>query len=430
MVQYISKGDIFGRIGSNIGQGLAEQIPKEVERNRLKQGLEELSQQKNLTPFQRFSGLISQPGITPQGIQTGGELLAQEARGDQLAKYYDSQNKINKPNPFPKQNNKQSQIVKEAPSITQEAPLEEIQEGYIPPTQDQIFEEAGRRFEENAALFGNDPEKAIEAAEKDALRKEKINEAYQRKHQNLTAIQDNVVKRLQAQSDKLGSQIVPSNVYSKIEDKAIQATKSKKLGGEGLTEQQAIKKYGDELDSIARDYTKINSIDGWGITSNKPNSTLRAFEQLQDKFEKRDDLKNFANKLISKEFSPSFAFSIAQPINKVPELNKLFKNLPEVPKSHVYAGTRPDPRISIPKTLEIAPNLAQILKNNSNASPLAIAYELNKKNYDPETFLQYVTDHMEDLNLKADQIEQLEERYNLFPTWNDWWLSSWSGIKE
>jgi hypothetical protein len=71
----IKPGNLFGRIGTELGKGLAEQIPKEVERTRLAQGLEALGQQQGLTPFQQLGRLATLPGVTPQLIQSGAELL-------------------------------------------------------------------------------------------------------------------------------------------------------------------------------------------------------------------------------------------------------------------------------------------------------------------------------------------------------------------
>ncbi len=77
--QYIKQGNIFGRIGTGFGRGLAEQIPKEIERTRLQSGLEDVANQsEGLTPFQRFAKLSGVPGITPQALQSGSELLRQE----------------------------------------------------------------------------------------------------------------------------------------------------------------------------------------------------------------------------------------------------------------------------------------------------------------------------------------------------------------
>jgi len=82
----IPQANIFGRVGTGIGQGLAEQLPKEIERGRLAQGLGELSQQQGLTPFQQFSRLAALPGITPQMLQSGAELLRYQNQANAYAK--------------------------------------------------------------------------------------------------------------------------------------------------------------------------------------------------------------------------------------------------------------------------------------------------------------------------------------------------------
>ncbi len=80
--QKIKQGNIFGRIGTGLGKGLAEQIPKEIERNRLASGLKDLGNQEGLSPFQQFSALASIPGITPQMLQSGSELLRHQSQAN------------------------------------------------------------------------------------------------------------------------------------------------------------------------------------------------------------------------------------------------------------------------------------------------------------------------------------------------------------
>jgi hypothetical protein len=424
--QLIKQGNIFGRIGTGIGKGLAEQVPKEIERSRLASGLKQLGEQKGLTPFQQFAGLASVPGITPQMIQSGSELLRQQARGQALADFNSSQNQP-KPNPF-SQGGPPAQQGIVPPSITQEKPLAEIQQGAIPPTIEEEFARAGQLYKANPAQFGNDPQKALDFVAAETERNQAINQAYQQKHENLNKIQDNVVSRLQSQSEKLNTQ-VPAELYSKIEDEAIQATKSRKEGGEGLTEQQAMKKYGDKLNDASRDFSKINEIGSWGITLRPAQSTLRSMKELQNKMEKLDQTDNFAKKLISKnKLSPKLAYAIAEPVSRVPQISSLIKGLPTLEAVETIAESKVPPNVSIPKTLEIAPRLAELVKNNEKASPLAIAYEIEKKGYDPETWLQYVTDHAPELNLRQRQSEQASTPINIVSPWNDWWLSSFSGL--
>jgi len=63
MVQIIEQpGTLSSRIGRGIGQGLKEQLPKEVERYRLSKGIENLAGESNLTPIQQLAKLYSLPG--------------------------------------------------------------------------------------------------------------------------------------------------------------------------------------------------------------------------------------------------------------------------------------------------------------------------------------------------------------------------------
>jgi hypothetical protein len=428
MAQYIKNASLFGRIGTNLGKGLAEQLPKEVERGRLAAGLKNLSEKEGQTPFQQFSELSAIPGVTPQMIQSGSDLLRQQARGKALSDYQSNQNQP-KPNPFSQEQSQRSgRQGEKPPSITQEKPLAEIQEGAIPPTREEEFARAGQIYKEYPERFGNDPQKAIDFVASETER----NQAYQQKHANLNVIQDNVVSRLNNQYKKLSGDNprIPSELYSQIEDEAIKATKSKKEGGEGLTEQQAMKKYGDKLIDADRDFSKIDEIGNWGITLRSAGETLRSMKDLQNKMEKLNQTDNFAKNLISRnKLSPKLAYAIAEPVSRVPELGQTIRNLPaleQVKKS--IALPKVPLGVSIPKTLEIAPRLAQLVKNNEKASPLAIAHEIEKKGYDAKTWLQYITDHANELNLRQRQSEQSSTPINAVSPWNDWWLQSFSGL--
>ncbi len=75
MAQYIEQGNIFGRIGSGIGKGLAAQLPEEIQRGRLSQGLKNFeTDHQNLNPMQQLARLSAIPGVTPQMIQSFSEL--------------------------------------------------------------------------------------------------------------------------------------------------------------------------------------------------------------------------------------------------------------------------------------------------------------------------------------------------------------------
>jgi len=88
----VRPGNVFGRIGEGLGKGLSESIPKEAERIRLKQGLEELEKEKGLTQFQKLSRLGTLPGVTPSLTQSLGNLLQTEAIGDAYRSLSDKSN--------------------------------------------------------------------------------------------------------------------------------------------------------------------------------------------------------------------------------------------------------------------------------------------------------------------------------------------------
>jgi hypothetical protein len=73
------QGNLFGRLGSGIGQGLAEQIPKEIEQYQLKSGLKDFSENsQGLDPMQQLAKIASVRGVTPQMIQSFSELAKQQ----------------------------------------------------------------------------------------------------------------------------------------------------------------------------------------------------------------------------------------------------------------------------------------------------------------------------------------------------------------
>jgi len=423
VVQYIKQGNIFGRIGTGIGKGLSEQLPKEVERGRLASGLEKLGNQKGLTPFQQFAGLASQPGITPQMIESGTNLLRQEARGRALSEGQGAP--ITKFPEQPRQNTGIANGGSNVPSITKGPLLEKIQEGYKPRSEDEKFNAAGQKFNANPAFYGNDPQKAIEYENQVDSTEEKRFLADETQYNRLSDIQKNVVNRLGDQSNRLNTK-VPAELYSKIEDEAIRATKPRSEGGRGISEQQAMKEYGDKLNNASRQFEKINQLDSWGIALRPSSETLRSIRQLQDEMEKLGETDNAAQEFIkSGQVSPQLAYSVFEPVRRVPQMSNYIKKLPELQK---ISGVVP-PNISVRETMKVSPELAEFVKNNDKASPLAISYELQKKGYDPSLFLQYINDNARELNLRSRQSEQASTPLNTVPPWNDWWLSSFSGLE-
>jgi hypothetical protein len=434
----VKQANPWGKLGTSLGQGLSEQLPKEVDRFRLSQGLKKFSEDApNLSQMQQLTRLAQIPGALehPQLIQTFGALAQQQVRNAQFEKRQKEEEALKEtPKKFPKREEGAIESSKSFSSLTKPEDLEEIQKGYITPSHDEIMREAEKRYKGNEQYFGNDPKNAINEVEQQVQSLVGINQQYQQQHKVLTDLQDNVVKRLQDYSGKLGV-AVPATEYSKIEDKAIKAVLPKKQGGEGLTEQQAMKKYGDELNNISMNYESINSLGNWGITGRSAKETISNLKALQKVFKERNETENLANKIISKnKVSPILAYAIADPVSDIKALNEAIIKLPPA-YGWQKEGNAKDilERIkggnpAIEKTLKISEKLASLM--GREGSPLSVAYELQKKGYDPLTWLNYLSEKRKDLNLTEKQGRELDKPRNTFGTLNDWWLSVFSGLDK
>jgi len=80
----VRPANLFGQIGGAMGKGLAESIPKEAERYRLKQGLQDLNERSNdpknkMSAFEKFTELVTLPGTTPSIIDAASRLLRSQS---------------------------------------------------------------------------------------------------------------------------------------------------------------------------------------------------------------------------------------------------------------------------------------------------------------------------------------------------------------
>ena len=419
MVQIIPPKPLGGlsRFVEGLNTSLSQSLPKYIEHGMLSQGLKKFEQDSsNLNPMQQLTRLSSIPGITPQMLESFGKLARQQAKGQAL------QRLDNRPAAFPTQAMQPAEKpASTVPSLTQPDIFEKVQEGYIPPTTPELELEAAQAFEKSPAFFENDPNKALQWAEQKAQREEARAAAIQKKHENLNAIQSNIVSRLQSHAKNLGVEI-PPNVYSKVEDEAIQAAKPKSQGGKGLTEQQAMKDYGKKLDDISRDYKEIDSLGNWSLYGRRPSENVRIIKSLQKNFKERGDTENFADMLIARnKLSPMFSYSLADPVKDYPKINKEIESIKDLETIETIAGAAKNP-LSKEKTLQISERLSNYLKNGGN--PLSIAYELDRKGYDPQTWLDYVDEHREELNLRENQIRALNKPINVTTPLNDLWIKS------
>lgn len=420
----IKPGSIFGRIGTGVGKGLAEQLPKEIERQRLSAGLKELGNQEGLSPFQQFSQLAAIPGITPQMIQSGSELLKQQGVGEGLRKLGNQDQSQNQPSPFPKAQNIEGN---EGKSITTTAPVLATTTPYIPKTREQILERGGELYDTQRQLYPN-PQSAIDAAEKEDQQNQSISQALQAQRKGQQDVQSRVQNELREQAKNAGVEI-PDNVYSPIEDEAIEAVNSGKM-----TELEAGKHFKKELDKISRQYKAIETVGDIDYMIRDKKDIKRNLKEIQKGFKERNDLENFADSLISKnKISPSKAYYLAFPPSEYKELNNALVKIPSVnqlQKKYVNQD------ISFPEieqkikdeTFKVSEKLAQAM--GKEASPLAIGEELEAKGYNSDVWFDYLGKNRKKLDLSERQGRELEKPRNNIPTLNDFWLFYFSGLEK
>jgi hypothetical protein len=419
----VGQGSLAGRLGSGLGKGLAEQLPKEFERERLKTGLEQFAKESsNMSPLEQATKLFGIPGITPQMVQVLPELLKQQQLGQSLKDQSEAENRQRK---FDLSLNKE-----ESPEfgLTTRPGQEALRKGYIPPTMQQIDKRAGELYNSNPQRFKNNPENAIAYAQSEAAQEQVINQAYQNQRRGQQDLQKSVQGNLQTQAGLLGAK-VPGTVYSDIEQRAIKSILPVEEGGESLTEDEAKIKYGNKLDQVSREYNALRGIGGWALISKSPSENLRAIKSARSQFAKRDDLQNFADTLIDENgLSPSKAYYLAFPNSEIPELSKSLKKIPDVNQKKTLREEQYEKEYGYnPEVIlnQMAPKLAKDM--GKTGSPLAIAEEIYSKGYDPSTFLRYLDENKEKLDLSLRQVNELTKPRNFVPTMDDLWLFKLSG---
>lgn len=430
--QYIKQGNIFGRVGGELGKGLAEQAPKEMEHYRLRTGLKSLADQAdqgNLTPAQFLAEAAGTYGATPQMVQSFGELARQQGIAQGFKKVGNQQpqgQQQNQENPLRNaienniapQENKPG-LQKQSKGLVSSENTGSALKPYIPKNRDQLLDRAGDLYEKNRQLYPN-PEMAYTAAVQEDQQNQAISNANQSARQSQIGVEDRLRKQLSDLRTEANVQI-PDNVFQQVENDVIEKV------AEGKGELEAAKEGQKKMDEISRQYKEFDTIGNWTFPFKDPRSTKRSIESLRTDFKKRDDLENFADSLVGRNgLSYPKAYLEAYPVNEYPEVNSALKSLP-VLKGGISVERGYSQSIkNEQETMRATKQLARLVKD-TGASPLAVAEELRRKNYDPDTFLDYMSKNKERLDLSERQGRELNKTRNWFPSLNDLWFFIGSG---
>lgn len=431
MVQIIEQdGDLFGRIGKGIGQGLSEQIPKEVERYRLSSGLKALEKDSaNLTPLQQLTRLSSIPGITPQMVQSFGDLAKQQA----FSKIFQDQQSAQTQQPreyIPRQEDFTSASPSTSPqSATTKEGVQATLQPFVPPPYQQLVKEASELMSKNPGVSFDS---ALGAVQNKYNQEQAISDAMIRKRQLEQDVQSKAESELGKEIQRRGANI-PGNVLSKIENEAIASVRDGKM-----TEKQASTKFGEDAEKISRDYSAVKGLGNYNLILDSPEKILSSIKNLRKQFSSRNESRELADTLIGENgLSPPFAYALANPVSSQKDLSSEIDSLPSlktktkvIPGGMGVIGTSGTPRKDVEaKSLDVSKKLAPLL--GKKGSPLSVYYELEKKGYDPEIWKNYLIDNQNDLDLTVNQVQELNKKSSSWQGWlNDWWLKAFSGTKE
>ncbi len=435
---------IFGRLGQGLSQGLSETIPKEVERQRLSSALQDLSAQKNLTPFEQYSRLLSAPGITPQGIQSGAELL--KAQG--LRNAFRGPGSRQETNQIPSnaaspqsqqglndvrfanlpQDKIQRQVVQgeETPQgnipagqsqIVEKNPLRSEFQRAIPWTPEQRQSELSRVWDQNPYLTFPEVSQIVNDNERRYL---EAPEAYRQQQADLEETQNKV-------NDEIDSQLRKKLQIGK--DKEI--FEGNKITGETVNriERGVSRDLRKNPDANVKDL--VNTWTDRALENDKTKNVIRkmAGRGLDEKIFKKGEtlqrlksgaksFKNFGNSdeyynLLQSDFdlSPEGAASIAY-------------DLSDQARSYISKIKESNASNFNKNAIKYANSLPDYLTRND--SILSIAKNIKEKDpfFDIKTFLEEATKIQDDLGLSPSQKRELEERgvSDVFPNWGDIFL--------
>lgn len=458
--QYIKQGNIFGRIGSGIGKGLAEQVPKEIENYRLKTGLKELadkSDEGNLSPAQFLAQASGTYGITPQMIQSFGELSKIQNQGNAYRKgaggsqrpgqqtqgmspesspqngqslrdiqFGNFQSNQGQPTIQPSQkippvgsvNNQQ-----QTPNIAPNENVPQISEGNTLNQQNLArFPWTPQQRQSTVADYidqGFLPDQARQLQQDDESRdlatpgvhKERLKDIEEAKGK----VRDTLKRHLETKLQKTGD-----NVYKDVEGRMI-------LNAERGMTRDLIKSPKSDIDNVANDWSERlyntaiakDKMRALGKTTGienfiKGDSAEKKLKEYQDIFKRSGNLEEFRNMLQGEDFglSPQAASSIAYPPSQ--KVNKFLSNYRSSSGLQYHA----------PQKYQEARKAALQLENDigPDDSVLSIVRKLSDRDpyFDQQAFLDQISEDKDQLGLNERQrMELAEGERNILPNWAD-----------
>jgi hypothetical protein len=455
MVQVVQKKEsIAGRLGKGLGQGLSETVPKEIERSRLSTGLKKFAENSsNLSPQQQIAEIAGLPGVTPQLIETMGQLARQQSIRNNLEASRGGRTNTKTPTPSPEQDfrniefaggiqrpeQQSNQNIQEQtrnvsprekgqPQINPKNPLREEAQPGIPPSSEQVYDRA-------LDILAIDPQLGLQGAWDQAIKEFNIDlarpEAERKRDEALRETQERIEGKFkEALETKLHKKFKPGS------------------GEESIYSQLPGEYYTDLVRGLEKDLrenkksSEKDVIDDWstrGLDLTKTKSQL-------EKYAKSDfGLKNLINKKAGKDkldqysniykkagnseqyfnylksdmgFSPQGAASVAFPLSKdlnktVDRINKKSASL--IDESNFIGGGSYGFGYH-----DLINDISKNIKDDD--SLLSLSFKLKEKDpfFNQQEFFEEMNTRQDELRFNARQRREIAEGVSdWFTNWSD-----------
>lgn len=443
----ISQPSIFGRVGTGFGQGLAEQLPKEIERERLASGLRNLSAKKDLSPVEQFTEFLSIPGAAekPQVVQTMGELL----RNQGLKQGFKNQSS-SKPNfsaqsnenrvldeikfanlaeqrksPINQNENPQNQInvlpnQQGQPQIVPKNPLSPELQPAVRWSTERMGEEIGDLADKHPYMtYDQIKQQAIENEQRYLQQPEDARRQQDLLRETQERIRGKFDKLLETKLQKQGSQVF-ADVSGSMKNNLIRGMESDLSRNPNKSEDDVINSWTEKGLDLAKTKKLLEAKAGSNLFATpilfNKEAYRKELEQFSDIYKKAANSEEFYNSLQSLYgMSPMGAAYLAYPRTK--EVSSYLNSI-KIPNNRTGVPYI-DPKKSYDNSRKIAADIGHLITPQD--SLLAIARELQQKDpyFNKAAFFEQLGNDKEEIGLNARQQRELTDSSQLLPSWAD-----------
>ncbi len=445
----------FASIGAGIGRGLSEQIPKELQHQRLSRGLQQFSQNsQGLTPMQQMAQLSSIPGISTQMIQSLGNLARQQSYNQSLQNYA-----AGLPNPdqgmaqgqpqSPMQGQEQSRFrgdfdprvpqasnaIRNVPGIGQGNYMSPTPEGRgitdfnplrkeaMPPfrfsPEQRLMEQAkfARRF---PGANQQDLEKMVDDMEDRYMSMSETERAQDQYLKGVQAEADNEFNdQLEKKLQKAGEQTF-KDLSGELQTNLRKGMERELRDNPNMSIRKAADKWTNKGLELARTKNELRDLSSRSVLKNilpgEQEKTSNALKNYGKIFKDANSSQDYYNSLISDfNLSPRYAAYYAYPLSD--SVNKYISNV---------GGTKD---FSPQKLSQFNRNISKQIvdKISSDDSILSIIANAEDKifGFNSSDFLKYLQDNQDEIRLNDRQKRELGIREDLTPNWSDVFILPW-----